>query len=341
MRWRRVAVWLFVGAVVAGVGIDLLVRTHRLNSTLLTFQGAVIRKDDDPRRQLPIAGVVVTATRGEDSVSVQTDSSGFFRLTFPQVIWPGQTVSFAFRHDGYVPAQLDMHLQFRSMAKQLMVMELKPEGPAAEPNAESANASKTPPITVSNIRIRYTENNQREENIGSAVNTFQVKNQGNIPCKNQSPCSPDGLWKATTDSATMDAGAGNEFRNVRASCIAGPCPFTHIDTSGFEHGGRVIKVSATDWSNTATFLFEAEVFRTSIGSSVRQSYPVIFGRTLNFTLPPTQEGVSIEADVNGEPMVFPLGPALYLSWANCNARSSSDQEKSTVYRCELKPGYRF
>ena len=101
------------------------------------------------------------------------------------------------------------------------------------------------------------------------------------------------------------------FRNMRASCIAGPCPFTRIDSSGFVHGGRNITVSATNWSDTATFLFEAEVFRTTISSSVRHSYPVIFGRTLNFTLPPTQEGVSIEADLNGAPMVFPLGPDLY------------------------------
>jgi hypothetical protein len=83
------------------------------------------------------------------------------------------------------------------------------------------------------------------------------------------------------------------------------------------------------------------VFHTAISSNVRRSYPVVFGRALNFTLPPTQEGVTIEADVDGSPMVFPLGPELYLSWANCTARSSADSEKTTVYRCELKPGYRF
>jgi hypothetical protein len=73
---------------------------------------------------------------------------------------------------------------------------------------------------------------------------------------------------------------------------------------------------------------------------VRLSYPVEFGRTLNFTLPPTQEGVSIEAEVDGAAMVFPLGPNLYLSWATCTMTTSSE-EKSTAYRCELKPGYRF
>jgi hypothetical protein len=51
--------------------------------------------------------------------------------------------------------------------------------------------------------------------------------------------------------------------------------------------------------------------------------------------------VSLEADVDGSPMVFPLGPALNLSWATCTVRTDSEKEKTTVYSCELKPGYRF
>jgi len=194
---------------------------------------------------------------------------------------------------------------------------------------------------VSNIRVRYTINSRTESNVGSAVKTFQVVNKGNVPCDKHLPCSPDKKWKASKGSASLDAGQDNSFGNVRASCIAGPCPFTTIDSSGFEHGGRYITVSALDWSNTATFLLEAEVFRTAISSNVRESYPVIFGRTLNFTLPPTQEGVSLEAELDGAPMVFPLGPNLYLSWATCTARTNKEKDKTTVYRCELKPGYRF
>jgi hypothetical protein len=198
------------------------------------------------------------------------------------------------------------------------------------------------PTLVSNIRVRYTVNSQTEENIGSAVRTFQVVNKGNVACNGRSPCSPNEAWKATAGSLSLDAGPDNEFRNVRASCIAGPCPFTRIDSSGFANGGRNITVSAINWSDTATFLVEAEVFHTAIRSNVRESYPVIFGQALNFTLPPTQEGVSIEAEVDGAPMVFPLGPELYLSWATCTARTdAADKQGTTVYRCELKPGYRF
>jgi hypothetical protein len=197
------------------------------------------------------------------------------------------------------------------------------------------------PSVVSNLRVRYTTNSQEQMNIGSAVKTFQVANKGNVPCGNSSPCSPDEVWKAATGSVALDAGPGNEFANVRASCIAGPCPFTRVDFSGFMHGGRNITVAALNWSDTATFLVEAEVFHTSISSNVRESYPVVFGPTLTFTLPPTHEGASLEAEIDGAPMVFPLGPNLYLSWANCTGRTGQEAEKTTVYRCELKPGYRF
>ena len=82
----------------------------------------------------------------------------------------------------------------------------------------------------------------------------------------------------------MDAGPGNEFRDARASCIAGPCPFTQIDASGFVTAAARSTVSALDWSDTATFLLEAEVFHTAVVSNVRKSYPVVFGRSLSFTL---------------------------------------------------------
>jgi hypothetical protein len=98
-------------------------------------------------------------------------------------------------------------------------------------------------------------------------------------------------------------------------------------------------VSATNWSDTATFLVEAEVVHPMMSDVVRNSYPVIFGDALNFTLPPAAEGISIQAELNGETIVFPLGPALILSWADCNARAN--QDRTRVYRCELKPGYQW
>jgi hypothetical protein len=79
--------------------------------------------------------------------------------------------------------------------------------------------------------------------------------------------------------------------------------------------------------------------RPTVSDIVRDSYPVIFGQTLSFTLPADAEWVGIQAEMNGVPIVYPLGPNLFLTWAECNARE--DSEHTRVYRCLLKPGYRF
>jgi hypothetical protein len=94
-----------------------------------------------------------------------------------------------------------------------------------------------------------------------------------------------------------------------------------------------------NWSDTATFLVEAEVTRSLPSDAIRQAYPTIYGRAMSFTLPSTAEGPSLEADLDGTEIVFPLGPTLRLSWAECNLQVRSDQTK--LYGCELKPGYQF
>jgi hypothetical protein len=335
MKSRKLTVWIAVVAAAAIIVGAVIAGIHRWRPRNVTIQGAVLREDPDPSRELPVSGATVTATDGMMSTSTESDASGYFKLKFQEKIWPGHILQLMFRKPDYKDFDLSVPMNYRGSSSRLYVAALKPV--ATQKETETGKKLSV----ISNIRIRFTENTEGDENIASAVKTFQVVNQGNIPCNRQAPCSPDGKWKAAVASTTLDAGTGNEFRNARASCIAGPCPFTRIDSSGFEHGGRMITASALDWSDTATFLLEAEVFRKSINSSVRESYPVIFGRTLNFVLPATEEGLSIEADVDGTPIIFPMGPDLYLSWATCNSRSSRDAASSTVYRCELKAGYRF
>jgi hypothetical protein len=333
LKRKKVIVLTIVG-VAAAIFVGLLV-LHPWRSRSTVIQGAVVRSDEDTRKELPISDVVVTASDGVMSASAHSDNSGYFKIAFPRIVWPGKTMELSFRRADYRPLDLTFLARLPHANRELHVVAMEPIAPPSDA------ALGGPPSVVSNIRIRYTVNSQTEANIGSAVKTFQVINKGNVPCDQQGPCSPDGYWKAASGSVSLDAGSGNEFRNVRASCIAGPCPFTRIDSGGLERDSQIITVSALDWSDTATFLLEAEVFHTAISSKVRESYPVEFGRALNFTLPSTQEGVSIEAELDGSAMVFPLGPDLYLSWATCHARTTEGEEKTTVYQCELKPGYRF
>ena len=230
---------------------------------------------------------------------------------FPGAVLPGQVVDLTFRHPEYKPIDQQVMIRFRSSLRQLVIVPMEPRVVRADESPDH------PTSAVSNLRVRYTVNSSSEENIGSAVRTFQVENQGNIPCRHRDPCSPDGFWKATTGTVELDAGMGNQLRDARATCIAGPCPFTHINAGGFANGGRTLTVSALNWSDTATFLVQAEVFHTSNLSNVRESYPVVFGRTLNFTLPPPLKVSASKPTRRQQYGVSPSVPDLFLSWANC------------------------
>jgi hypothetical protein len=294
----------------------------------LLLRGAVTVRDSDARKELPIADVEVIAANDLKTVTAKSDATGFFRITLPIALRRGHAITLQFRHPGYVPLDLKEFASDKLYVAHLMPLHREVH---VEPNQ--------PQFSVANVRVRYSIKTPAAVNIGSAVKVFQIENKGNVPCKDHGPCSPDGKWKAAIGGASLDAGAGNEFRNARTSCIAGPCPFTRIESDRFSQGGQIFSVSARGWSDTTTFLLEAEVFHSMASEMVYHLYPVIFGRTLSFTLPPQSEGVSIEADIEGATIIFPLGPDVFLSWADCDATANGD--KTRVYRCGLKSGYRF
>ena len=337
---RKQIVWtLIVVAAGAVAGFFLVKRVHRprmiSEAQSISFEGAVIQREANPQNQLPIAGVEIIASDGVRNAATRSQASGYFNFTLQKGVLSERPVLLSFRHAGYEPLDLTVETGRLETPKKLYVAAMIPLAPKAVTKASR------PASVVANIRVRYTINARTDINVASAAKTFQVVNQGDVPCDHHSLCSPDGKWKAASASASLDAGADNSFANIRASCIAGPCPFTRIDSSGLVPGKRTITVTALNWSDTTTFLMQAEVFHTAISSNLRELYPVIFGQSLNFTVPPSQEGVSLEADLDGSPMVFPLGPDLSLSWANCTVRNGTEEEQTMVYRCELKPGYRF
>jgi hypothetical protein len=322
---KKIAVWTIL---VLGIGgtAAILVLLHR--RAAITLTGAVLRQDGDSNKQLPIGDVEITATNSLGAGTSRSDASGFFRITLPRGLRRRQPVILRFRHEGYQP--LELH---EFVSDKIYLARMTPIRPERNPD------SHRPTQAVSHARVRYSEKATTEADVGSAVKAFQVPNTGNTPCEKRPPCSPDGKWKATISSMSLDAGERNQFRNARVSCIAGPCPFTKIEIEYLLHEGRYFNVSVRNWSDTTTYLLEAEVVHPMVSDRVRESYPVIFGRALNFSLPPTAQGPSIEAEIDGEAIVFPLGPNLFLRWADCHIGIDKDQSKT--YRCELKPGYQF
>jgi hypothetical protein len=326
---RKFAIWIALIVGLCGVlpaGL-IMIHRHRMHRPILLV-GAVIKENSDTKDQSPIANVGVSVENGLATTDVSTNFSGGFGLRLRPEVKRGQSITLTFRHPDFKPFDLQ-----DVVSDKLYVVHMLPIHTEAEAETNGAE------VLVSNVLVRYTTVMTATQNIGSGVKTFQVVNTGNIPCNRQFPCSPDGKWRAQAGSVFLDAGEGNVFRNARLTCIAGPCPFTRIDSDGFSLGGRTISASVLGWSDTTTFLLQGDVFRSQVGEIVLQSSAVIFGRTMNFTLPPKAEGPSIIAELNQSRMVFALGPSAVLSWADCNIRVEKNQAKD--YRCELKTGYRF
>jgi hypothetical protein len=322
---HKVEAWIAIAVLLlAGAGTFALVHWHVPRP--ISLRGAILVQNADPHKQQPIAGVNVSA--GQLALSdAQSDASGLFVLNLRRPIRRGYPIVLSFRDPQYRPLELKDYVSDR-----LYVVHLTPVAAVAMPDNQ-------PQVKVTNVRVRYTVKLMSELNVGSAAKTFEIQNKANVPCNGHNPCSPDGRWKANAGGASLDAGAGNVFRDVRASCIAGPCPFTRIESDPLSQAGHNITVSAVDWSDTATFVIEAEVFRPMMSQTEHWSYPVIFGEGLSFTLPSAAESVSMEADLDGHSIIFPLGPSLFLSWASCESVVNPD--KGRVYRCSPKPGYQF
>ncbi|MGH9716757.1 MAG: carboxypeptidase regulatory-like domain-containing protein [Candidatus Acidiferrales bacterium] len=325
-RGKRVALSVAILAIGGAVaGLVETVWLHRPRH--IVMEGALIKKDADVKKQSPIANVEIRVKGAAPPIATKSNFSGFFKLTLPIGARAGESVILQFRHPDYQPLEVQ-----EVIGKELYVVSLKPV-------PKHKTTPQGPTVQISNIRVRYSTQIETEVNIGSEITTFEVKNQANVPCKRQELCSPGGNWKASVGTASLDAGNGNVFENARVSCIAGPCPFTRVVADHYSYPSRTINVSVLDWSGTTTFLMQGEVFRRGISDSVRQMYPVIFGDSINFSLPPPAEGPSFEAEVNSVETVFPLGPSPSVPWADCNVEVASTKSKS--YRCELKQGYRI
>jgi hypothetical protein len=326
MAWpRKAVIWMLVGTT-AGIIAAAIVIVPKIG-TVKFITGAVLIADTDTRKQLPIPNAEICGEVGERIACTRSDATGFFRLTWPGALWWGQSVRLTFKHASYQPQTVA-----ETLTHQIYLARLPPA------SASQTSEADGPITNLANLRVRYSVKSTNTVDVGSMVKTLEVFNAANVPCSGK-VCSPDGRFAAMVGSFEMDAGPQQEFQNARISCLAGPCPFTRVEKDDFSRGGRVISGRVRVWADTATFLVEADVVRTALSDVIRQSYPSIFGRSMTFTLPPNGQGPSIQADVDGSTIVFPLGPALILSWATCNVQTTANHSK--LYRCVLNPGYRF
>ena len=238
---QKIAIWCTVisglFAIAAAVVPDLLPFAHEPKSSI-TIQGVVMRDDADPLKRAPIQGVQVTDQNGLATQPVTTDESGMFNLQLTPQAKTGDRICLQFVRSDY-----QLKTMNNAIGDVLYNAYLWPATYTAGLRKESA------PL----IAVAYSP-------VNTLNATFQIANQGNVRCNNRQPCSPDGKWKASIVSKSLDAGQGNVFINAHAACIAGPCPFTKIEKSPMA-GERSISVTVRNWSDTATYRLWGDVKR--------------------------------------------------------------------------------
>src|SRR5206468_8134075 len=102
---EKVAIWAIVIAALGGTLATMLLR-HRSERSV-SLKGAVIKKDTDTKKELPIAQVQIMAAIGDSVNNCKSDSSGFFQLNLAPGVEPGTSVTLQFRHPDYLPLDLN------------------------------------------------------------------------------------------------------------------------------------------------------------------------------------------------------------------------------------------
>src|ERR1700742_4716512 len=103
--WTIIAV---AAALVIGWLLFLRAQRLRLVSERLTvpIEGAVIQRDVDSKKELPIADVVIAASDGVRSAATRSDAAGYFKLVLHKRVLSDLPIKLTFRHPRYQPLDL-------------------------------------------------------------------------------------------------------------------------------------------------------------------------------------------------------------------------------------------
>ena len=118
-RKRKIVLW--AGVAVASAVLILLLTLSRKEKPV-TLTGVVIRQDSDPRKQVPITGVEITAVNGKALRNGISDSLGLFHLRLRPGLKRDEPILLMFRHPDYKPLTLSQPFE----KKMLYVFRMSP-----------------------------------------------------------------------------------------------------------------------------------------------------------------------------------------------------------------------
>ena len=103
---------LGIGIVISGLGLALaavrFIKIAPIPNPLapVTLMGAVLRQDDNPRNQTPLANVTVTAVDGSVAVHGKSNSSGLFTVSIRPRLSDRRRIVLVFDTPGYQPLSM-------------------------------------------------------------------------------------------------------------------------------------------------------------------------------------------------------------------------------------------
>ncbi len=127
-----------------------------------SLAGAVVTADADPRKQLPVPNVEITAEASGTVARATSDSSGFFRAKWRSGIWRGSQVTLRFRHPDYQPLEITQPL-----TNQLYIARLTSSASVKDREPHQQD------VSVADIRVRYAVKASTTINIGSTAKNLR------------------------------------------------------------------------------------------------------------------------------------------------------------------------
>ena len=125
-------VWTIIAVAAAAlIGFVLfLFRAHRVREIAerlaVPIEGAVIQREADPQKELPIADVVITATDGIRSAATRSDASGYFKLVLHKRVLSDPPITVTFQHPRYQPLEMTVQTGRLETPNQLYVAAMVP-----------------------------------------------------------------------------------------------------------------------------------------------------------------------------------------------------------------------
>jgi len=134
----------------------------------------------------------------------------------------------------------------------------------------------------SNNPCSYSIQGHENDECGQRGENFQVENVANVPCKGKLRVARRQMESLRSGSASLERAWEINFK-CSILVIQGPAPFTKIESNGFPKAARKSRLLLAIVKYGHLFSGR-EVVHACQSQIDHQSYPVIFGPALNFTL---------------------------------------------------------